>query len=114
MLLAERLGDGPFRGMWEFPGGKIRDGESPRAALLRELAEEIGVESGTTASFMRLEHEYPDRRVAIEFFIASDWRDEPEGREGQALRWVRVAELGDVELLPADAPVVAALQREIA
>jgi len=112
VLVTERLGDGPFHGMWEFPGGKIRDGESAEAALLRELAEEIGVEDSITASFMSLEHEYPDRHVAIEFFIVSDWRNTPEGREGQRLRWVSVADLGDVDLLPADAPVVAALKRD--
>ena len=113
VLVAERLGDGAFHGMWEFPGGKIHDGETAEGALVRELAEEIGVENGQFESFMRLEHEYPDRHVTIEFFLVSGWRNEPEGREGQGLRWVRVAELDEVDLLPADEPVVAALKRGI-
>ena len=61
---------------------------------------------------MRLRHEYDDRIVSIEFFIVSDWASEPVGREGQALRWVPRERLDSGELLPADVPVVAALQRQ--
>ena len=58
VLIAERLGGGPFQGLWEFPGGKISDGESALEALSRELAEELGIEVVACASFMRLRHEY--------------------------------------------------------
>ena len=112
VLIAERLGGGPFQGLWEFPGGKIADGESSAEALSRELAEELGIEVVTCASFMRLRHEYDDRIVSIEFFIVSDWVSEPVGREGQALRWVPRERLDAGELLPADVPVVEALQRQ--
>ena len=112
VLIAERLGGGPFQGLWEFPGGKIGDGESAAEALSRELAEELGIEVVTCASFMRLRHEYDDRIVSIEFFIVSDWVSEPVGREGQALRWVPRERLDAGELLPADVPVVEALQRQ--
>ena len=112
VLIAERLGGGPFQGLWEFPGGKIGDGESAAKALSRELAEELGIEVVACASFMRLRHEYDDRIVSIEFFIVTDWVSEPVGREGQALRWVPRERLDAGELLPADVPVVEALQRQ--
>ena len=111
ILLAERIGGGVFNGLWEFPGGKIGDGETPVEALSRELAEELGIEVTACASFMNLRHEYDDRIVTIEFFIVSEWNSEPVGREGQALRWVPRENLDADELLPADVPVVEALQK---
>jgi 8-oxo-dGTP diphosphatase len=112
VLIAERLGDGPFHGMWEFPGGKIALDETPVEALSRELAEELGIEVTVCASFMNLRHEYDDYVVAIEFFIVSDWNSEPIGREGQALRWVPRDRLDADELLPADVPIVKALRQQ--
>jgi 8-oxo-dGTP diphosphatase len=112
VLIAERLGDGPYHGMWEFPGGKIALDETPVEALSRELAEELGIEVTVCASFMNLRHEYDDYVVTIEFFIVSDWNSEPIGREGQALRWVPRDRLDADELLPADVPVVKALRQQ--
>jgi len=111
VLIAERLGAGPFHGMWEFPGGKIGADETAPEALLRELAEELGIEVTVCAPFMNLRHEYDDRTVTIEFFIVSAWNSEPVGREGQALRWVKRDQLDSVALLPADEPVIAALRQ---
>jgi 8-oxo-dGTP diphosphatase len=111
VLIAERLGGGPFHGLWEFPGGKIGADETSAQALSRELAEELGIEVTTCASFMNLRHEYDDRIVTIEFFIVSDWNSEPVGREGQALRSVQRERLDADELLPADVPVVEALRQ---
>lgn len=111
VLIAERLGDGPFHGLWEFPGGKIGPDETASQALSRELAEELGIEVSICSSFMTLRHEYEDRIVTIEFYIVSDWKSNPVGREGQALRWVHKDELDAGELLPADVPVVEALQQ---
>ena len=111
VLIAERLGGGPFHGMWEFPGGKIGPDETSVEALVRELAEELGIEVGSCAPFMKLRHEYDDRIVRIDFFIVSDWTSEPVGREGQALRWVTRDQLDSVNLLPADKPVIEALQQ---
>ncbi len=111
VLIAERLGGGPFHGMWEFPGGKIGRDESAPQALTRELTEELGIEVTGYSSLMNLRHEYEDRIVTIEFFIVSDWNSEPVGREGQALRWVSRDRLDSQNLLPADIPVIAALQQ---
>jgi 8-oxo-dGTP diphosphatase len=111
ILIAERLGGGPFHGLWEFPGGKIAEDETAVEALSRELAEELGIEVTNCATFMNLRHEYDDRIVTIEFFLVSDWASEPVGREGQALRWVPREKLNAEELLPADVPVIEALQQ---
>jgi 8-oxo-dGTP diphosphatase len=109
VLITERLCDGPFNGLWEFPGGKIAVGEDPREALKRELLEELGIEIGGASAYMRLHHEYPDRTVDLEFFLVTRWEGDPSGLEGQGIRWVVPAELNPTELLPADEPVLAAL-----
>ena len=110
ILITERLCDGPFDGLWEFPGGKIADGESSIQALIRELAEELGIEVATSQPFMELHHEYPDRIVDIEFFVVTSWSGTPAGLEGQGLRWVLPSDLDPDILLPADVPVLEALQ----
>ena len=111
ILITERLCDGPFDGLWEFPGGKIADGESSTQALIRELAEELGIEVATSQPFMELHHEYPDRIVDIEFFLVTSWSGTPAGLEGQRLRWLLPSDLNPDILLPADVPVLEALQR---
>jgi 8-oxo-dGTP diphosphatase len=111
VLISERLGDGPFHGMWEFPGGKIREEESAEAALGRELKEEIGIETRQLEAFMALSHAYPDRHVEIQFFLVKQWFREPKGLEGQGLKWVAPGELHAEQLLPADVPVIEALVR---
>jgi 8-oxo-dGTP diphosphatase len=110
VLITERLGGGPFHGMWEFPGGKIGAGESAEQALARELTEELGIGLRDASHFMHLEHDYPDRSVSIDFFLVYTWDNEPAGLEGQQLRWVKAASLADHNLLPADVPVIEALR----
>jgi len=110
VLIAERVDDGPFHGLWEFPGGKIGAGESHEAALRRELTEEIGVAPIASEHFMHLSHEYPDRHVLIDFYLVNEWSNVPAGLEGQELRWVPLQELDAETLLPADLPVVDALK----
>jgi len=110
VLLTERVDDGPFCGLWEFPGGKIHADETARIALKRELLEEIGIEVTAVEPLMNLTHEYSDRTVELEFFDVTDWRGEPAGLEGQRIRWVDISDLRADELLPADAPVVSELK----
>ena len=95
--------------LWEFPGGKVENGESAETALGRELAEELGINELEFAYFQSLDHDYPDIRVSIDFFIVSGWHGTPTGIEGQRLRWVNEDELDTEMLLPADAPIIAAL-----
>jgi len=109
VLIAERTGGGPFQGLWEFPGGKVSGGESPNDALHRELREEIGVELVNYKFFMQLFHDYADRSVDLHFFLVTEWRGDPGGLEGQALRWRRAEDIAPGIMLPADVPVLAAL-----
>ena len=109
ILITERIGDSPFAGLWEFPGGKIDAGESAEAALVRELREELGVEISRWAHFLSLEHAYADRVVSLAFYLVHEWAGSPDGLDGQALRWIARSALTPEELLPADGPVVQAL-----
>jgi 8-oxo-dGTP diphosphatase len=114
VLIAERTGDSPFAGLWEFPGGKIVEGERLDEALARELREELGVSIREWSHLQRLDHRYDDRHVRIDFYIVSDWIGSPQGLDGQALRWVHATRMRAEELLPADAPVVEALKGMVA
>jgi 8-oxo-dGTP diphosphatase len=109
VLIAERTGDGSLQGMWEFPGGKMKAGETAEAALIRELREELGIEVQEFTPYMNLEHDYPDRSVRLHFFEVTMWQGEPTGIDGQKLRWVKPADIDLDSLLSADAPVIAAL-----
>ena len=111
ILLTERIGDSPFAGLWEFPGGKIDPPESPEQALVRELREELGIDISRWSHFLSLDHEYADRCVSLTFYLVEAWAGIPAGLDGQALRWVARDALRSEELLPADAPVVDALHK---
>ena len=111
VLITERRCDGPYNGLWEFPGGKIDAGEDPTTALARELAEEIGITITASRPFQDLYFRYPDRTVDLEFFLVTSWRGDPIGLEGQRLRWLLPSELDKDELLPADKPVIEALRK---
>ncbi len=111
VLLAERLNDREFAGYWEFPGGKVDPGEAREAALIRELAEELGIEIVRFEYFLSLEHDYADRQVHIEFFLVTEWQREARGMLGQGLKWLPVDEIPRVRLLPANEAVVEKLQR---
>jgi len=109
VLIAERPAGKHMAGWWEFPGGKVVDGETDEQALVRELREELGVEARPGTEIMTLTHEYPDRIVDLVLWRVSA-TGEPRGLDGQNLKWVDCDSLGAQQLLPADQPFIAALQ----
>ena len=110
VLLADRPAGKHMAGWWEFPGGKVADGESDREALVRELREELGIEVRAEAEIMALTHDYPDRVVEIALWRAVVISGVPQGLDGQQLRWVDAYALGEQRLLEADRPFIPALQ----
>jgi 8-oxo-dGTP diphosphatase len=110
VLIAQRPAGKFLAGKWEFPGGKLEPGESAEAGLARELAEELGVRLQSCRPLLSLQHDYPDARVELATLLVERYEGEPSGREGQALKWVRPAELYTEDLLPADRPIVDRLQ----
>jgi 8-oxo-dGTP diphosphatase len=113
LLVNQRRPDTYRAGAWEFPGGKLRDGETAAQALERELDEELGIVVEGAEPFMFIEHAYEDRQVALEIFRVLAFRGEPRSREGQVLRWVALTELEKIGLLEADRPIVAKLRGEL-
>jgi len=112
VLLAQRPAGKPMAGLWEFPGGKVNPGETPETALIRELAEELGIDVAasclaplTFASFT-----YPEFHLLMPLYVCRKWSGIPMAREGQRLAWVRPARLGDYPMPPADKPLVAMLR----
>ena len=110
VLLAEHLNDSTFKGLWEFPGGKIDAPEALESGLCRELAEELGIVVTKFERLASVEHDYPDRLVHIDFFLVTEWRGEIRPMDGQALRWLSPAQIIKDELMPANAPLVDVLQ----
>ena len=109
VLLARRRADAHQGGRWEFPGGKVEPGEGARAALARELREELGVELLSARPLIRFPYRYPEFAMDFEVFRAR-WRGRPRGCEGQELRWAGLAELQELDVPPASGPVIRALQ----
>ena len=112
VLLAERPAGKHLAGMWEFPGGKVQEGETPEAALVRELAEELGIDvhASCLAPFTFASHAYPDFHLLMPLYVCRKWSGIVTAREGQRLKWVRPSLLGDYEMPPADKPLVAMLR----
>ena len=109
ILLARRTAGRDVAGLWEFPGGKVEPGESPEAALTRELHEELGIQARVGAPLMRVPQQYPDKRLVLDVRRIASYSGTPKGLDGQALAWAPVHKLADYPMPPADRPVVAAL-----
>ncbi|HRQ66211.1 MAG TPA: Nudix family hydrolase [Xanthomonadaceae bacterium] len=110
VLLGQRGEGRHLAGMWEFPGGKVDAGETPDAALVRELDEELGVIVRHSRPLIAVEHSYPSRRIRLDVHEVLEVEGVPVGREGQPLRWVRPDDMHRIPMPDADRPVVAALR----
>lgn len=110
ILLSRRTPNRDMPGLWEFPGGKREAGETPEAALARELDEELGIRVSVGAPLITVPQQYPSKRLRLDVRHVVHWDGVPRGREGQALAWVAPDKLGRYSMPPADLPVVAALQ----
>ena len=112
VLLARRPEGKKMAGLWEFPGGKLKPGETPEAALIRELREELGIEvSGhCLAAFAFASHGYPTFHLLMPLYLCRRWKGIPQPREGQTLAWVRPEKLAEYPMPPADRPLVPLLR----
>jgi 8-oxo-dGTP diphosphatase len=111
ILIAKRPEGRPLAGLWEFPGGKIEPGEAPEEALIRELAEElgIGIAPADLTPLTFASHSYPEFHLLMPLFLCRRWQGEAAPHEGQELAWVRPEELAAYAMPPADEPLKAVL-----
>ncbi len=112
VLLARRPEGKKMAGLWEFPGGKLNPGETPEAALIRELKEELGIDVATSclAAFAFASHDYERFHLLMPLYLCRRWVGLPTGLEGQALAWVRPNKLADYPMPPADLPLIPLLR----
>ena len=112
VLIAQRPEGKTMAGLWEFPGGKVKDGEIPEAALIRELQEELGIDvtANCLAPLTFASHRYKTFHLLMPLYVCRVWDGMVAPREGQALKWVRPLDLKNFPMPPADAPLIAMLR----
>lgn len=112
VLLAQRPEGKSMAGLWEFPGGKVEPDETPEAALIRELHEELGIDTWASclAPLTFASHSYDDFHLLMPLFACRKWNGIVQGREGQSLKWVRPNQLRDYPMPPADIPLIPILR----
>ncbi|WP_196260628.1 (deoxy)nucleoside triphosphate pyrophosphohydrolase [Pelagibacterium limicola] len=111
VLIAQRPDGKQLAGLWEFPGGKVDPGETPEAALIRELREELGVETkeACLAPLTFASHTYENFHLLMPLYVCRKWQGTPVAHEHSALKWVRPQKLRDYPMPPADLPLIAPL-----
>lgn len=109
VLITRRPDHAHQGGLWEFPGGKVENGETVMLALRRELHEELGITVQTAEPWLQIRHAYPDQTVLLAVWRVTAYTGEPHGREGQPLVWALPAQIGDFTFSAADQPIIAAL-----
>jgi len=112
VLIAQRPEGKSMAGLWEFPGGKLADGESPEAALVRELREELSIEVCETclAPFTFASHAYDAFHLMMPLYLCRRWEGDIAPREGQTVKWVRASRLAEWPMPPADLPLIPMLR----
>ena len=108
VLLAQRPEGKSMAGLWEFPGGKVEVGETPEAALIRELEEELGINTWKSclAPLTFASHAYEDFHLLMPLFVCRKWEGMPQPRENQTLKWVHKQELRSYDMPAADVPLI--------
>ncbi len=111
VLIAQRPTGKPMAGLWEFPGGKIEDGEAPEASLIRELKEELGIDikPACLAPLTFASHTYPDFHLLMPLYVCRRWEGQVTPTEGQQLAWVKPNRLREYAMPPADVPLISHL-----
>ncbi|MFZ7092409.1 8-oxo-dGTP diphosphatase MutT [Primorskyibacter sp. 2E233] len=112
VLLAQRPEGKSMAGLWEFPGGKVEPGETPEVALIRELQEELGIDTWASclAPLTFASHSYDDFHLLMPLFACRKWQGIPQSIEGQTLKWVAPTKLRDYPMPPADIPLIPILR----
>jgi 8-oxo-dGTP diphosphatase len=112
ILLAQRPEGKSMAGLWEFPGGKVEPGETPEVALIRELQEELGIDTWASclAPLTFASHSYEDFHLLMPLFACRKWDGIPQAREGQVLKWVAAKDLKSYPMPPADVPLIPILR----
>ncbi|UWQ14406.1 8-oxo-dGTP diphosphatase MutT [Aliiroseovarius sp. M344] len=112
VLLAQRPAGKSMAGLWEFPGGKVEPGETPEHALVRELKEELDIDTWASclAPLTFASHSYDDFHLLMPVFACRKWEGQPKPQEGQSLSWARVDQLRDYPMPPADLPLIPVLR----
>ena len=112
VLIAQRPESKSMAGLWEFPGGKVEDGETPEAALIRELREELAVDTveSCLAPFAFASHAYDDFHLLMPLYVCRKWEGQVTPMENQQIKWVMPMRLADYPMPPADKPLIAMLR----
>jgi len=110
VLVGQRTVKDQYFKKWEFPGGKLEEGESVIDALGREFKEEVGIQVLSSEYLLQVDHDYPDRQVRLYIYTIKDYQNQVIAQEGQALKWVNIAELESLDFLQGNQAIIDALK----
>lgn len=113
ILVAERQSQKFQGGRWEFPGGKVEQGETPLQALQRELHEEIDIQVISAEPWQQLQHTFPDKVILLDVWQVTQFEGNPHGKEGQMIQWISIDQLSEINIPDANLPIVKSIQDKL-